>query len=200
MHCERLVLACILAASPRAQTYAQTTVSEGPLPVAGTLIYNLLFLSRPFGSHRDSFGARFGGRFAVRIAPRTYVGFAVGSWAQAQTGQCAAPVMCGTFADYWSEAIVHQVYAQHSPFPQFPGWLRLGVGLAKTSTLIPSGGVIGLSKQWRAAVSGGVGVDVRVGSHLFLTPSIDYTQLRGVLSGDDELRHALAIGFGVTFR
>src|SRR3954470_162088 len=183
---QRLSLACILTACPTAQTFAQAPV-EQPLPVAGTLIYNLLFQSRPTGSQGGSLGARFAGRFAVRTAPRTFIGFGVGSWAQAQTGQCAAPVECGTFADYWSEAIVSQVYAQHSPFPRSPGWIRLGVGLAKTSTLVPSGGVIGLSNQWRAALSGGVGVDVRVGHHLFLTPSIDYTELAGVPPGGYEL-------------
>jgi hypothetical protein len=124
----------------------------------------------------------------------------VGSWAQAQTGRCAAPVECGTFADYWSEAIVYQVYAQHTVSVWFPGWVRLGTGIANTSTLVPDGGVIDVSDRWRAAVSGGVGADVRIDSHLFVTPSIDYTVLAGVERRGQELRHALALGVGVTIR
>lgn len=179
---------------------AQSPSSERPLPFAGTLIYNLLFLSRPPDLHGGGFGARFGGRFAVRVGQRTYVGVGVGSWAQAPTGRCAAPVECGTFVDYWSEAIVHQVYAQYRVSSRLPGWARLGAGVARTSTLVPGGGVIALADRWRAVVTAGVGADWRLRSHLFLTPSIDYTVLPGVERSGHELRHALALGIGVTIR
>ena len=200
MHWHRRALICVFAAWASSQAMAQSPSPERALPVAGTLIYNLLFLSGPPDSHGGGVGARFGGRLAVRVAPRTYVGMGVGSWAQAQTGRCAAPVDCGTFADYWSEAIVYQVYAQHSPSTEFPAWVRLGAGIANTSTLAPAGSVIDVADRWRVAVTGGVGTDLPVSGHLFVTPSIDYTSLRGVAGRSQELRHAFALGLGVTFR
>jgi hypothetical protein len=198
MHWMRVTSILVIWAASRAM--AQDASSERPLPVAGTLIYNVLFLSRPADYHGGGIGARFAGRFAVRVRERTYVGIGVGSWAQAPTGQCAAPVDCGTFADYWSEAVVHQLYAQHTPSSRFPGWARVGVGLAKTTTLVPGGGVIGLSDRWRAAVTAGLGGDWRLERHLFLTPSIDYTALPGVDPRGPELRYGLALGIGVTIR
>jgi hypothetical protein len=200
MHCHRSALIWVFTAWAGPQAMAQSPSPERALPVAGTLIYNLLLLSGPPDSHAGGVGARFGGRLAVRVALRTYVGMGVGSWVQAQTGRCAAPVECGTFADYWSEAIVYQVYAQHTPSMEFPAWVRLGAGIANTSTLAPGGGVIEVADRWRAAVSGGVGADLPVSGHLFVTPSIDYTTLRGVVGRSQELRHAFALGLGVTFR
>ena len=191
-----LVVALCAATVVRAQGQGE----DRELPVAGTLTYNMLFLSHPPGQENGGFGARFGGRFAIRAGPRTYVGVGVGSWAQAQLGECSAPVECGTFANYWSEAIVYQAYAQHSPSPAFPGWARLGAGIANTSTLLPAGSVIDVLDRWRAALTGGVGADLRVGGHVFVTPSMDYTLLPGVGRGGEDLRHALALGFGVTIR
>jgi hypothetical protein len=193
----RVWAVCVWASS---QAVAQSPLPERPLPVAGTLLYNLLFMSHPQDENGGGIGARFGGRFALRVRARTYVGLGVGSWLQAQTGECSLPFQCGTVADYWSEAIAYQVYAQHTPAARFPGWLRFGVGIANTSTLVPGGGVISVSDRWRAIVSGGAGVDLRVGGHLFVTPSLDYTQLVGVERRGQELRHALALGFGMTIR
>jgi hypothetical protein len=124
----------------------------------------------------------------------------VGSWVQAQTSRCAPPADCGAFADYWSEAIVYQIYLQHSPVALVPAWLRLGTGLANTSTLVPGRGVIGVSDRWRAALTGGIGADVRVSNHLFVTPSLDYTVLPAVDRRGRELRRALALGIGATIR
>jgi hypothetical protein len=92
------------------------------------------------------------------------------------------------------------VYAQHTPSTSFSVWVRLGAGIANTSTLVPAGGVIDVADRWRGAVTGGVGTDLPVGGHLFVTPSIDYTTLRGVAGRSQELRHAFALGLGVTFR
>jgi hypothetical protein len=193
-------LVCGLAAGVNARALAQSTHPERPLPVTGTLLYNLLFLSHPPDIGGDAFGARFAGRVAIWVAPRTYFGVGVGSWAQALTERCTPPVNCGTFADYWSEAIVYQFYAQHAPATRFPGWLRLGAGLANTTTLAPAGRLIRLDQRWRVAVTGGAGADVRVAGHLLLTTSIDYTVLPGVERGSRELRHALALGLGLTIR
>jgi hypothetical protein len=182
------------------QLVAQSAVPERPLPVAGTLSYNALFMSHPSDWDRGNFGARFAGRFAVRTGGRTYVGMAVGSWAQASLGRCSAPIDCGTYADYWSEAIVYQIFGQHTPLAGFPGWVRLGAGFANTSTLAPAGTVITVADRWRAAVSAGAGSDVRVAEHVFVTPSVDYTVLPAVERDQLELRHALALGVGVTIR
>jgi hypothetical protein len=188
------------AAWTSARLVAQDALPERPLPVAGTLIYNVLIMSHPPDSRGEDFGARFAGRLAIRAGSRTYVGVAVGSWAQASLGQCAAPVDCGTYADFWSEATVHQVFVQHAPLRRFPGWFRLGAGFANTSTLVPAGNVISVADRWRAAVSAGVGSDLRVVRHVFVTPSVDYTVLPAVERTQRELRHALALGVGVTIR
>lgn len=200
MHWPRWMLVWVCVGGPVAPALAQDPSPEPPLPVAGTLLYNLLFLSRPPDSPDGGFAARFGGRFALRAAPRTYVGIGVGSWVQARTGRCVDPAVCGTYAVYWSEAVVYQLYAQHLPSAPVPGWLRLGIGIANTSTLEPGGGLIDVYARWRPAVSGGAGADLRIGGHLFLTPSIDYTVLTGVRRRGPELHHALAMGLGVTIR
>jgi hypothetical protein len=187
------------AAWTSTQLIAQDANPERPLPVAGTLIYNVLFMSHPPNSH-GGLGARFAGRFSIRAGSPTYVGVAVGSWAQASLGQCAAPIGCGTYANYWSEAIVYQVFVQHSPWRRFPGWVRLGAGVANTSTLVPAGGVISVASRRRAAVAAGVGSDLRVMHHVFVTASVDYTVLPAVERTQMELRHALALGVGVTLR
>ena len=200
MQWPRRVLVWVCVGGMVTPARAQDPSPERPLPVAGTLLYNLLFLSRPSDAPDGGFAARFGGRFALRASPRSYVGLGVGSWVQARKGQCVDPAACGTFAVYWSEAVVYQLYAQHAPSASLPGWLRLGLGVANTSTLVPGAGLIDVYDRWRGAVTGGAGADLRIGGHLFLTPSIDYTVLTGVRRGGPELHHALAMGLGVTIR
>jgi hypothetical protein len=196
----RLALLHLAAAAwTSTQLVAQDANPERRLPVAGTLIYNVLFMSRPPNSHGDP-GARFAGRFSIRAGSPTYVGVAIGSWAQASLGQCAVPIDCGTYANYWSDAIVYQVFVQHAPLRKFTGWVRLGAGVANTSTLVPAGSLISVASRWRAAVSAGVGSDLRVMHHVFVTPSVDYTILPAVERTQMELRHALALGVGVTIR
>jgi hypothetical protein len=72
--------------------------------------------------------------------------------------------------------------------------------MARTSVLLPSGGVINLTEKWRPAATVGLGMDCRLDGHLYLTPSIDYTAVLGTDSDTPELRHALAVGIGLTIR
>jgi hypothetical protein len=179
---------------------AQSPGGDRDLPVAGSLLYNVLFLSHPPGLERTGANGRFAGRFAIRAGQGTYVGVGVGSWAQASLDSCLEPFECGTFADHWSEAVVYQAYVQHIPTRAVPAWLRVGVGVANTWTLLPEGSVIGAAERWRAALTAGAGADVRIRGHVFVTTSIDYTHLSGVDARGAELRHGLALGIGATIR
>lgn len=195
-----LFVLAVLLAGCTAGAAAQQRAELRDLPVAGTLLYNYLWLSRPADVDHGGHGARFAGRFGVRAAPRTYVGVGVGSWAQAQTGGCPLPNACGEFADYWSEAVVYQLYLQHRPHPAFPAWGRAALGIANTYTLLPGGGLISVADRWRTAFSAGIGADMGLAPHIYITPSFDYTLLAGVGESSRELRHAMALGVGLTIR
>ena len=126
----------------------------------------------------------------------------MGSWAQAKTRECGAWPGCAV-ADYWSEAVVYQAYIQHTPFPRLPVWSRVGVGVAHTWTALPLGPAAWVQEKWRPALTAGAGLDVGLADHIFITPSIDFTTLRGAgwaQVGYYELRHALALGLGMTIR
>jgi hypothetical protein len=60
--------------------------------------------------------------------------------------------------------------------------------------------VISVADRWRSAFSLGLGADLGVATHIYLTPSLDYTILSGVSESSRELRHAVALGLGLTIR
>jgi hypothetical protein len=52
----------------------------------------------------------------------------------------------------------------------------------------------------RSFLSGGVGWDLPLLSHVFLTPSVDYTHLIVPEPAQHELRHGLSFGLGLTVK
>src|SRR5688572_5847998 len=122
---------------------------------------------------------RFAGRVALRVGSATYVGLGGGSWSRIIGSDCAVVPECDEFATAQSDAIIHQVYLQR--YVSRSGlFFRAGAGLASTSTLLPENrAVVGFTSRWRAALSAGVGIDLRIARFLYVTPCLDITVLPG---------------------
>jgi hypothetical protein len=167
------------------------------LPVTGSLIYHGLFHN--IGGKMIGIGLRFAGRIAVRVRPETFVGFGGGSWASLTRGDCGLPE-CDGYLGSQSEAYIYHLYIQHYVSASRV-FVRGGAGLAQTRTLFPENRVlIAVTDRWRGAVSAGGGIDVRLASHVYLTPSLDFTVLPGADTGGQELGSALAVGVAITLR
>ena len=182
-----------VAARPLA---AQAVLEE--LPVSGSLTYNALIYDRAHGADGRAWGLRLAGRLALRLTSRTYLGIGVGSWSR-ETLACAAVQPCPGFIVAHSEAVVHQLYAQHYVWRN-KAFLRAGSGAALTRTLQLLGGFIEVTESWRPVVAVGVGTDIRISSAVYLTPSLDVAMLLGVDRGTAELRSAVMPGLGLTLR
>jgi hypothetical protein len=171
-----------------------------PLPVTGSLIYNLVIYDRMPGTRGNAALTRFAGRVALKVAQSTYVGLGGGSWSRIVGTDCAVVPDCDEFATAQSDAIIHQLYLQR--YVSRSGlFFRAGAGLASTSTLLPENrGVMGFTLRWRAALSAGVGMDIRLARFLYVTPSLDVTVLPGTDTRAAELRSGIAPGLALTLR
>ena len=181
---------------------AQSLAAQEPvarLPVNGSLIYNALFLNRVYGTDTRGFAMRFAGRVATRVARGTYVGIGGGSWVRVTRGDCAGLPDCDRYVGSQSEAIVYQLYLQRY-VRRNQLFLRGGLGLANTTTLLPQSRLILMTRRWRGVLSVGTGVDLRITRYLYLTPSLDLTLLPGTDTRRDELRSCIAPGIGLTLR
>jgi hypothetical protein len=59
---------------------------------------------------------------------------------------------------------------------------------------------IDIDRRWRAALSVGGGIDLRIADFLYLTPSFDATFLPGADAEARELRSGFATGLALTLR
>jgi hypothetical protein len=171
-----------------------------PLPVTGSLIYNLVIYDRMPRTRGHAAVTRFAGRVAARVGSATYVGLGGGSWSRIVGADCTIVVECNGLATAQSDAIIHQLYAQH--YVSRSGlFFRAGAGLASTYTLLPEDrAAMGFTLRWRAALSAGLGVDLRIARFLYLTPSLDVTVLPGTDTRAAELRSGIAPGLALTLR
>jgi hypothetical protein len=169
------------------------------LPVSGSLIYNALFLNRVYGTDTRGFAMRFAGRVGTQVARGTYIGLGGGSWVRVIRAECAGFPDCDRYVGSQSEAIVYQLYLQRY-VRRNQLFLRGGLGLANTTTLLPENGLIAVTRRWRAALSVGTGVDLRITRFLYLTPSLDVTLLPGTDTRREELRSGITPGVGLTLR
>lgn len=170
------------------------------LPVSGSLIYHALLHNRVNGAGGQGIGLRFAGRVAIRVAASTYVGFGGGSWVSLTRGDCGLPADCDGYVGSQSEAFVYHLYLQQYVSGRLL-FVRGGAGLAETRTLFPQNRVvIAVVERWRGALSAGGGVDLRMGHHVYLTPSLDFTVLPGADTGAEELGSAVAFGLALTLR
>lgn len=171
-----------------------------PLPVTGSLIYNLVIYDRVPGTQGRAALTRFAGRVAVRVGKSTYVGLGGGSWSRIIGSACTVVAPCDDFATAQSDAIIHQLYLQHY-VSRRRLFFRAGVGIASTATLLPENRtVMAFALRWRAALSAGVGTDLRIARFLYVTPSLDVTVLPGADTRAAELRSGIAPGLALTLR
>jgi hypothetical protein len=185
---------------------AQAQGTSAPLPITATLLFNALLYETPVGLEGGPLlTGRFAGRVGVRITPRSFAGFAVGSW-QLGDAHCVRAGCDGgreSFVTVNREAVVLQLYGQVYPTRRLPLFVRAGAGIGHTYTLKPDGAfglyMVGRTNQYLVASLGG-GLDLRLARHLYLTPSLDYTTMLGVEATSDDLRSALAMGVGLTVR
>jgi hypothetical protein len=174
--------------------------AESPLPVSGSLIYNALTYNRIHGTDSRGAAMRFAGRVAIRVGANTYAGLAGGSWLRVGAPSCADVPDCGDFISLQSEAIVYQIYIQRY-VSRAQLFLRAGAGVANTTTLLPEDRiVIAVARRWRAALSAGAGIDLRIAHFVYLTPSLDVTVLPATDTRAQELRTGFAAGLGLTLR
>jgi hypothetical protein len=169
------------------------------LPVTGSLVYHALLHNGSDSTKSRGVGLRFAGRIALRVSPGSYVGFTGGSWVSLTVGDFAPLEGETQYLGSQSEAFVYLIYLQQYVSRRL--FLRGGAGLAETRTLIPvSRGLISVSERWRASTSLGGGVDLPLGRHVYLTPSVDFTLLPGADTNARELGSALALGLAITLR
>lgn len=179
---------------------AQEGAAPASLPLTGSLIYNLVIYDRMPGTRGHAALTRFAGRVALRVGEATYIGIGGGSWSRIIGSDCAVVPDCDEFATAQSDAIIHQLYLQR--YVSRSGlFFRAGAGVASTMTLLPENrGVMGFKLRWRAALSAGVGVDLRIAPFLYLTPCLDITVLPGTDTRAAELRSGIAPGLALTVR
>jgi hypothetical protein len=175
---------------------AQDTVG---LPVTGSLIYNAVVYNRVENGGGRGGAFRFAGRIAVRISPSTYVGFGAGSWVRDSRPSCDIYPDCEHLIAAQGEAVVYQGYVQHYVRNNVL-FVRAGTGLARTTTLLSQFPFFEATRRWRAAVSVGTGVDLRIAELLYLTPSFDVTVLPGADTKAEELGTGFAFGLALTLR
>jgi hypothetical protein len=170
------------------------------LPVTGSLIYNAIIYNRLHGTHSRGAAVRFAGRVAARVAGDTYIGVGGGSWVRVAGPSCGDVPGCREFITVQSEAVVYQLYVQRYVSQRLL-FLRAGLGLANTTTILPeNGSLLKITRRWRAAISAGTGIDLRMASFLYLTPSLDLTVLPGTDTRAQELRSGFAVGLALTLR
>ena len=170
-----------------------------PLPVSGGMSWNVIFHEAAPEGHRTLGATRFSGRLAVRLSENAYLGFSVGSWAR--EGRYIAPQIPVDVIASRSEAALHSVYAQvyGRAFGLCP-FLRGGIGLARTETFLPAGGMIDRLAHWRGQLGVGTGLEVHLGGNMYLSPSVDFGAILGVDHEAGELRRALSVGIGLILR
>jgi hypothetical protein len=168
---------------------------DRPLNVEGTASYNLIWNGTTQASDRVRFAsARFGGRVAIRLASHSYVGVSIGSWSYRVAREGFTDIDDAVSTAVAASAYL-QVYPVHSPLLFF----RAGAGYARTLTYYPHFDGIRQEALVHPTVSGGVGTDVSIATHLAFTPSIDLTQLFGT-EGEREIRSGVVLGIGITIR
>jgi hypothetical protein len=129
----------------------------------------------------------------------SYIGFTGGSWVSLTVGDFAPLEGETEYLGSQSEAFVYLIYVQQ--YVSRRVFVRGGAGLAETRTLIPENRVlISVTERWRASTSLGAGVDLPLGRHVYLTPSVDFTVLPGADTDARELGSALALGLAITLR
>jgi len=173
--------------------------SPAPLAVGGTLGYNLLRFNRTAYAEGRAWSGRFAGRLAITVRRDLALGFGVGSWARETAAPCLATGECPQGLSDLGQAIITQAYAQYYPAAR-AGFVRGGIGLANTRTLLPDDEQMRRISRWRAALTCGGGADLRIANRLYLTPSLDYTVILGTHGETPELHSALGLGVGITVR
>jgi hypothetical protein len=169
------------------------------LPITGSFIYNALIYNRVEEGGDRGGALRFAGRIAGRVSPGTYVGFGAGSWVRETIPSCEVYPDCHDVIAAQSEAVVYQGYVQHYVSRRIL-FFRGGAGLANTTTLLPQFPFFEARRRWRAAVTAGAGIDLRLAELLYLTPSFDVTLLPGADTRNEELGTGFAIGLALTLR
>jgi hypothetical protein len=169
------------------------------LPVTGSLVYHALLHNGVDSAESRGVGLRFAGRIALRMGRGSYVGFTGGSWVSLTVGDFAPLAGETEYLGSQSEAFVYLIYVQQ--YVSRRVFVRGGAGLAETRTLIPESRVlISVTERWRASTSLGAGMDLPLGPHVYLTPSVDFTVLPGADTDARELGSALALGLAITLR
>lgn len=169
------------------------------LPVTGSLVYHALLHNGVDSAESRGMGLRFAGRVALRVRRETYVGFTGGSWLSLTLGGIGPLEAETEYLGSQSEAFVYLIYVQQYVSRRL--FVRGGAGLAETRTLFPTSPVlISVTERWRASTSLGGGVDLPLGRHVYLTPSVDFTLLPGADTDARELGSALALGLAITLR
>jgi hypothetical protein len=169
------------------------------LPVTGSFIYNAIVYNRVENGGGRGGAFRFAGRIAGRVSPSTYVGFGAGSWVRETRPSCDIYPDCEDLVAAQGEAVVYQGYVQHYVRNKVL-FVRAGTGLARTTTLLTQFPFFEATRRWRAAVSFGAGVDLRIAELLYLTPSFDVTVLPSADTEAEELGTGFAFGLALTLR
>jgi len=186
-------LTVVLVVSGHAQS------APAVIGIQGTLAYDVSWVRTTTPSNGLEYAVgRFGGRAAMRLVPRLYVGVGVSSW-QFDAGPPPGFVVPPNEYDAVVTAVVFSAYGQLYPLGTTGTFIRGGVGYAKTRRYAPDFEFLESYNVSHLAIAGGVGADVTLRPHLAITISADYTSLLGA-AGYRQAKSALLMGVGLTLR
>lgn len=186
----------------------QANDSSIPLPISGTMSLNFAYSwvpPRPAGWPSDTkfVGTRFGGRIAVLVTRSMRIGFAVASWevSDVQGTSCTGGQACEKLLPFHGQAVATTAFAQWQVgYAVFRG----GMGLVRSTRDLPgevgraTEGLIRRRGADRFGISAGGGINVPVGRHIYLTPSVDLVWMPTISAASQELRWAVLMGLGLT--
>ncbi len=78
--------------------------------------------------------------------------------------------------------------------------IRAGAGVARTESLVGSGSSLLSSRHARLSLAGSVGIDLGLGNHTYLTPTLGYSRILSADRTNMELSHGVLVGIALTLR
>ncbi|NIR46348.1 MAG: hypothetical protein GWN99_18015 [Gemmatimonadetes bacterium] len=152
-----------------------------------------------FAPETDISGIGLAATATVRLSNAAGLGLALRTWWGGIGG-----TRCALFDDSCQATQETEVVAgiAHATFTAPRArWLyaRAGLGLALVREQTPEGSVFSENRSWPLTLLGGVGANVELAPHVFVTPTLEVTQ---TFVGDDRLSSTPALqllfGFGLT--